>query len=224
MSNLKINIPKKIIFCNIIISISSCNMNNIKFEMQNKKNSKNKKLSLRDSKSAPLPNDNSNSIAPMSENLLNQNEEVSEDSNDKHMVFVDDYSEVNLDDDNNFSVLLLKNSFGKFVYSPKQKIQMINKQCPKCHHNVCTKDEKAKGKQRYKCKGCKFRHTVIIKRTAATLAIKRQALQLYLVPDRKLLIFNILASNFYYQNRFSHFISTYFISDRCRLYFFYNIL
>ncbi|MCP3658816.1 MAG: IS1 family transposase, partial [Bacteroidetes bacterium] len=57
---------------------------------------------------------------------------------------------------------------------------MINKQCPKCHHNVCTKDGKAKGKQRYKCKGCKFRHTVIIKRTAATLAIKRQALQLYL--------------------------------------------
>ncbi|MCP3658976.1 MAG: hypothetical protein GY830_01105, partial [Bacteroidetes bacterium] len=46
-------------------------------------------------------------------------------------------------------VLLLKNSFGKFVYSPKQKIQMINKQCPKCHHNVCTKDGKAKGKQRY---------------------------------------------------------------------------
>ncbi|MCP3660606.1 MAG: hypothetical protein GY830_09970, partial [Bacteroidetes bacterium] len=46
----------------------------------------------------------------------------------------------------------------------------------------------------------------------------------YIVPDRKLLIFNILASNFYYQNRFSHFISTYFISDRYRLYFFYNIL
>ncbi|MCP3659316.1 MAG: HEAT repeat domain-containing protein, partial [Bacteroidetes bacterium] len=54
-----------------------------------------------------------------------------------------------LDDIIKISVLLLKNSFGKFVYSPKQKIQMINKQCPKCHHNVCTKDGKAKGKQRY---------------------------------------------------------------------------
>ena len=50
---------------------------------------------------------------------------------------------------------------------------MINKQCPKCHHNKCTKDGKANGKQRYKCKECKFRHTVITKSTAATLDIKR---------------------------------------------------
>ena len=57
---------------------------------------------------------------------------------------------------------------------------MINKQCPKCHHNKYTKDGKANGKQRYKCKKCKFRHTVITKSTAATLDIKRQALQLYL--------------------------------------------
>ncbi|MCP3660341.1 MAG: conjugative transposon protein TraM [Bacteroidetes bacterium] len=46
----------------------------------------------------------------------------------------------------------------------------------------------------------------------------------YIVSDRKHLNFCILASNFYYQNRFSYFISTYFISDRCRLCFFYNIL
>ena len=57
---------------------------------------------------------------------------------------------------------------------------MIKKQCPKCHHSKCTKDGKVNGKQRYKCKKCKFRHTVITKRTAATLDIKRQALQLYL--------------------------------------------
>ncbi len=46
---------------------------------------------------------------------------------------------------------------------------MINKQCLKCHHNQCTKDGKANGNQQ-----------VITKSTAATLDIKRQALQLYL--------------------------------------------
>jgi len=57
---------------------------------------------------------------------------------------------------------------------------MIKKECPKCHQNICIKDGKVKGSQRYKCQTCNFRHTVIIKKTAASLDIKRRALQLYL--------------------------------------------
>ncbi|MCP3659930.1 MAG: IS1 family transposase, partial [Bacteroidetes bacterium] len=101
---------------------------------------------------------------------------------------------------------------------------MKKTECPKCNNANCIKDGFMRGKQRYKCKKCNYKHTVKHRSGTATIEIKRQALHLYLVPDRKLLIFNILASNFYYQNRFSHFISTYFISDRYRLYFFYNIL
>ena len=50
--------------------------------------------------------------------------------------------------------------------------------CPKCHSGDCTKDGIVKGKQRYKCKSCGYRHTV--KYRGISPGIKRQALELYL--------------------------------------------
>ncbi len=50
--------------------------------------------------------------------------------------------------------------------------------CPKCLHEVCVKDGIVKGKQRYKCKKCNYRHTV--RQKGATRAQKRAALELYL--------------------------------------------
>ena len=50
--------------------------------------------------------------------------------------------------------------------------------CPKCLQANCTKDGMAKGKQRYKCKGCGYRYTVTQK--GASKDVKRQALNLYL--------------------------------------------
>ena len=50
--------------------------------------------------------------------------------------------------------------------------------CPKCHSEDCTKDGIVKGKQRYKCKSCGYRHTV--SHRGISLDIKRQALELYL--------------------------------------------
>ena len=50
--------------------------------------------------------------------------------------------------------------------------------CPNCNKSECTKDGIVKGKQRYKCKSCGYRHTV--KHLGISPEIKRQALQLYL--------------------------------------------
>jgi transposase len=50
--------------------------------------------------------------------------------------------------------------------------------CPSCNAEGCTKDGIVKGKQRYKCKLCGYRHTV--KFLGISPEIKRQALQLYL--------------------------------------------
>ncbi len=53
-------------------------------------------------------------------------------------------------------------------------------QCPKCKSERFTKDGIVKSKQRYKCKTCSFRYTVIQKSTGKPLYLKRFALQLYL--------------------------------------------
>ncbi len=50
--------------------------------------------------------------------------------------------------------------------------------CPSCNTEGCTKDGIVKGRQRYKCKLCGYRHTV--KYRGINPEIKRQALQLYL--------------------------------------------
>ena len=53
-------------------------------------------------------------------------------------------------------------------------------QCPKCKTERFVKDGIVKSKQRYKCKACNFRYTVIQKSTGKPLHLKRFALQLYL--------------------------------------------
>ena len=50
--------------------------------------------------------------------------------------------------------------------------------CPKCSSEKCVKDGIIKGKQRYRCKSCNFRHTVQYRGKSPD--IKRQALELYL--------------------------------------------
>lgn len=50
--------------------------------------------------------------------------------------------------------------------------------CPKCGSKSCTKDGIVKGRQRFKCKSCKYRHTVSY--IGISPDIKRQALELYL--------------------------------------------
>ena len=50
--------------------------------------------------------------------------------------------------------------------------------CPKCGSEKCVKDGIVKGKQRYRCKHCNFRHTVQYRGKSPD--VKRQALELYL--------------------------------------------
>jgi transposase-like protein len=50
--------------------------------------------------------------------------------------------------------------------------------CPKCSSEKCVKDGIVKGKQRYRCKLCNFRHTV--QHRGKSPEVKRQALELYL--------------------------------------------
>ena len=50
--------------------------------------------------------------------------------------------------------------------------------CPKCGAHHCVKDGIVKGKQRYQCKSCSYRHTV--RYVGANPEVKRQALELYL--------------------------------------------
>jgi len=50
--------------------------------------------------------------------------------------------------------------------------------CPKCSSEKCVKDGIIKGRQRYRCKSCNFRHTVQYR--GKSPYVKRQALELYL--------------------------------------------
>lgn len=50
--------------------------------------------------------------------------------------------------------------------------------CPKCQNDNCTKDGIVRGRQRYRCKSCGYRHTVAYKWYSED--VKRHALALYL--------------------------------------------
>ena len=50
--------------------------------------------------------------------------------------------------------------------------------CPKCSSEKCVKDGKVKGRQRYRCKSCGYRHTV--QHRGKSPEMKRQALEMYL--------------------------------------------
>ena len=50
--------------------------------------------------------------------------------------------------------------------------------CPQCDSDNCVKDGIVKGRQRYRCKLCGFRHTV--QHRGKSPDVKRQALELYL--------------------------------------------
>lgn len=50
--------------------------------------------------------------------------------------------------------------------------------CPKCEGRHCVRDGVVKGRQRYRCHACGYRHTVRFRGKSPTL--KRQALELYL--------------------------------------------
>lgn len=52
--------------------------------------------------------------------------------------------------------------------------------CPKCTSKVYCKDGKVQGRQRYLCKGCKYRYTVRQRYGTGSLSTRRQALELYL--------------------------------------------
>ncbi len=52
--------------------------------------------------------------------------------------------------------------------------------CPKCESKEFCKDGMVKGRQRYLCKKCCYRYSVVKKSDVADAAIKRQALHLYL--------------------------------------------
>jgi transposase-like protein len=52
--------------------------------------------------------------------------------------------------------------------------------CPRCGGNVYCKDGIVQGRQRYLCKGCRYRYTVKQRCGVGSEAIKRQALELYL--------------------------------------------
>ena len=55
---------------------------------------------------------------------------------------------------------------------------IIMSSCPKCGYTHCIKDGIVKGKQRYQCKSCRYRHTV--NHIGKNPETKRQALELYL--------------------------------------------
>ena len=52
--------------------------------------------------------------------------------------------------------------------------------CPKCKSTHYCKDGIVKGRQRYLCRGCQYRYTVMQRAGTADKAMKRQALELYL--------------------------------------------
>lgn len=52
--------------------------------------------------------------------------------------------------------------------------------CPKCSSDVYRKDGIIRGSQRYLCKQCCYRYTVHQRSGTGSLAVRRQALELYL--------------------------------------------
>ena len=52
--------------------------------------------------------------------------------------------------------------------------------CPKCNNTTKTKDGIVRGKQRYKCKSCNYRYTVLKKSDVKTKQTRRLALDMYL--------------------------------------------
>jgi transposase len=52
--------------------------------------------------------------------------------------------------------------------------------CPRCKGEEFCKDGVVKGRQRYLCKGCGYRYTVVQRFGTADKATKRRALELYL--------------------------------------------
>lgn len=52
--------------------------------------------------------------------------------------------------------------------------------CTRCNSIEYRKDGFVKGVQRYKCRDCGYKYTVVIKSTGKPTSMKRQALQLYL--------------------------------------------
>ena len=52
--------------------------------------------------------------------------------------------------------------------------------CPKCRSEKLVKDGIIKTRQRYLCKDCDYRHTVVCKSTGKSAEIKRMALMMYL--------------------------------------------
>jgi len=60
----------------------------------------------------------------------------------------------------------------------KNRLQSVMIRCPKCQSSACIKDGIIKEKQRFKCKECSYRYTVL--QRGLGNEIRRQALQLYL--------------------------------------------
>ena len=52
--------------------------------------------------------------------------------------------------------------------------------CPRCGGQVHCKDGIVQGRQRYLCKGCRYRYTVVQRSGTGDKATRRQALELYL--------------------------------------------
>ena len=51
--------------------------------------------------------------------------------------------------------------------------------CPKCNNTTKTKDGVVRGKQRYKCKSCNYRYTVLKKSDVKSKETRRLALKMY---------------------------------------------
>jgi transposase-like protein len=59
-------------------------------------------------------------------------------------------------------------------------VKTRNMDCPKCHTGNYSKDGIVKGKQRYLCKDCGFRYSVLKKSDVKPAETKRLALEMYL--------------------------------------------
>jgi transposase len=60
-----------------------------------------------------------------------------------------------------------------------QKNQMVEK-CPRCQSTERVKNGHINGRQRYRCKGCKYDYSVAQKSTAVSADKKRLAIEMYL--------------------------------------------
>src|SRR4028118_1101407 len=68
--------------------------------------------------------------------------------------------------------------------------------CPKCNNSTSCKDGKANGKQRYFCRHCSYRYTVLKRSTEKTEGQKHLALKLYLEGMGFRAIGRVLGINF----------------------------